>query len=629
MIKKHHLIIFIALMIIGMSVAVAADTTNTDTTVQKDTTQPINLQKTYKTADTIIKANETTDTINNKKSIDKKENKDVKGYDENYTPDQSGYWVETPDNNNPFNVETHITDENKNVIFIQEQNYVNPAPDLRRTNVPYNFTYYLDTDFIYGKDLTYFAYPGNTTYNFNGKTLYEGIIFDGGKPGSRYYQPEEVIFKDLNILCDNDFFQEEINQYGWNEITRGESPQFSKLPTLIKNSSITINITEDNMHNTLSEIKVFSSSLLNKTAFENCTFNIGLPIQRERYYNDGTGTFPKIFVPVDLFGPLNITVTNCIFNVFCISDEEDITGYDVYPCFMNMTSTDNTVNFTGNTINLNNVKGFILNTNNAIIENNTITTNCDYVAEITGNNNIIKDNTFVAKELKGNDAVLVTGTDNIVENNGPVAIKESEINFPSENIELGETTSLTAVFYTEDNEPVLEGTVIFKLNDKTLRDAEGKVIYVEISEGTATLSDVNITGEWIKEGTTIQAVYLGDQIGNILTTEKTSVNVTRPEATITLDVPANVTAGETLTLTATVTDTDTPVNTGRVVFKLNGKTLKDENGKVIYVNVVNGVATTNYTIPSKTKAREYTLTAVFVDSMYKRCETEGQIVVTK
>ncbi|MBQ6220679.1 MAG: hypothetical protein IJJ47_13185 [Methanosphaera sp.] len=38
-------------------------------------------------------------------------------------------------------------------------------------------------------------------------------------------------------------------------------------------------------------------------------------------------------------------------------------------------------------------------------------------------------------------------------------------------------------------------------------------------------------------------------------------------------------------LTATITDGDNIINTGKVVLKINGKTVKDANVKVIYAKV--------------------------------------------
>ena len=183
-----------------------------------------------------------------------------------------------------------------------------------------------------------------------------------------------------------------------------------------------------------------------------------------------------------------------------------------------------------------------------------------------------------------------------------------------------------ATFIIDDN-PINNGTVIFRLNGKTLRDDTGKVIYVKLTEGTAILEDVLITNAWVGEETTLQAIFIGNDEYEPMYTDKLIFSVSNREAQMKIRAPSTAQAGETITLSASVTAGG--LTTGRVAFKLNGKTLKDKTGKALYVNVVNGNATTTYTLPAKTKDKTYTLTAVFADNSYKRCEKETQITVTR
>jgi hypothetical protein len=206
---------------------------------------------------------------------------------------------------------------------------------------------------------------------------------------------------------------------------------------------------------------------------------------------------------------------------------------------------------------------------------------------------------------------------------------ESHTNTTTENLTLGDSTTLTATFIDDNDQLITSGKVIFKVNGKTLRDNNGNVIYTEIVDGQATLPNVNITQEWMKPDTTIQAVYVGDNNNNPITTKPTNINVTKPEATITIEAPTEATAGTTITLKANVTDGDKQINSGRVAFKLNGKTLKNAEGQALYANVENGIATLQYTIPEKTKAKTYNLTAVFTDTAYDRKESSAELVVAK
>lgn len=207
-------------------------------------------------------------------------------------------------------------------------------------------------------------------------------------------------------------------------------------------------------------------------------------------------------------------------------------------------------------------------------------------------------------------------------------INNSTVTIDEESIVLGDTTQITAKLATEEGITVDGGEVIFRVNGKTLRDNDGNVIYVEVKDGIATLENINITREWLKPDTYIQAVYSGNEEFEPFVTQKTNVTVTKPEATVTITSKLEAKAGDNITLSASITCNHKAINSGRVVFKLNGKTLKGEDGKALYVDVKDGVATTNYLLPVKTKAKTYTLTAVFTDTNYNRSEAEADFVVT-
>ena len=48
-----------------------------------------------------------------------------------------------------------------------------------------------------------------------------------------------------------------------------------------------------------------------------------------------------------------------------------------------------------------------------------------------------------------------------------------------------------------------------------------------------------------------------------------------------------------------------------MVFKVNGKTVKDANGKVVYAKVVNGTVSVEYILPENMKAGNYNITVSF------------------
>ena len=213
-----------------------------------------------------------------------------------------------------------------------------------------------------------------------------------------------------------------------------------------------------------------------------------------------------------------------------------------------------------------------------------------------------------------------------------------------DDLTLGNETTITALFNDTEASPLPDGRAILRVNGKTLRNDNGQVIYVSVENGVANFG-VNITSEWLTPDTTIQAIYIGNDNGAPVITTEQVVNVVKPTATVTLSVTSaktdengdeivtsvtTVTAGDKITLTASVTNGNEEITSGRVAFKFNGKTIKDESGKAVYLDLKEGPATYEFTVPAKTKAgKEYTLTAVFTDTIYDRSQDEKEITVTR
>ena len=206
----------------------------------------------------------------------------------------------------------------------------------------------------------------------------------------------------------------------------------------------------------------------------------------------------------------------------------------------------------------------------------------------------------------------------------------TEIIIEPSTLTAGETTTIKATVKASDDSVVNAGKVSFKVNGKLLKDENGKVIYAKVVDGVAT---VEYTAPESMEGKDINitAIYSGSTKYN-KTTETVNVSVTSatptPESTFTTE---NMTAkaGESITLTATITGGENQINTGKVVFKINGKTVKDENGKVIYAKVVNGIATVEYTLPANMKAQNYNITAVLLVPNQEKLEANAVLTVNK
>ena len=179
------------------------------------------------------------------------------------------------------------------------------------------------------------------------------------------------------------------------------------------------------------------------------------------------------------------------------------------------------------------------------------------------------------------------------------------------------------------------GRVVFKVNGKTLKDADGNIQYVKVVDGKAVIENVIVNSNWLRQNPTITTVYSGN--GIILGSTYTDImNITKAKAHIELE-PQTAEEKSQITITAKITNeiinensqTNNQVTGGRVIFKINGRTLKDSNNNVIYATVENGVASITYTIPSTLKSKEYTLSCVYGHKLYERSEGNTTLTVVK
>ena len=206
--------------------------------------------------------------------------------------------------------------------------------------------------------------------------------------------------------------------------------------------------------------------------------------------------------------------------------------------------------------------------------------------------------------------------------------KQYSLQVTTTEFTVGTNTTLQAVIYA-DNETatdITKGKVVFKVNGKTLKDSNNKIIYAKIVNGTATIENYYIPVSWDKENITIEAVYSGSSQLSSLRSNKTLITINKQEAYITTE-DINTTRAGTITLKATITDNNQVISAGKIVFKINGKTLKDANGKVIYAQVTNNTASMEYTLPNSYKSKTYNITAIFISTGYERLEDTKTLTV--
>ena len=293
-----------------------------------------------------------------------------------------------------------------------------------------------------------------------------------------------------------------------------------------------------------------------------------------------------------------------------------------------------TVSASGTTIKNNNIIGEnalieLLNAETTTITNNYVETSNTYTVTVDADSieNTIKDNTLIASELKGDNSVENNGESTVIENNGP--LPDPELIVTTTDFTVGTPATITASIYRGENiANINKGKVTFKVNGKTLKNAEGKVIYAKVINGTATITDYEVPASWANEGTNITAVYSGSTEMIKLTSESTPITVNKSTPTLTTtDITA--TKASTITLTANITDGNKTINNGKVVFKVNGKTVKDENNKVIYAKVVNNTVTVTYTLPENMKEGTYNIKAIYTSTDYDKLESNATLTITE
>lgn len=191
----------------------------------------------------------------------------------------------------------------------------------------------------------------------------------------------------------------------------------------------------------------------------------------------------------------------------------------------------------------------------------------------------------------------------------------------------GQKTNITAAVTDETGQAVTNGKVVFKINGKTVKDENGKVIYIKVTDGKATL-EYTLPAEWADKNLTIEATYSGSSNYESSRSQKETINITKEVPAMEIISDSQITIGQTSNITVKVTLGQTPINTGKVVLKINGKTLKDENGKVIYLKVQDGQVTFDVTLTSY-KPANYTFTATFIDTQYQRIEESTNITLVR
>ena len=104
----------------------------------------------------------------------------------------------------------------------------------------------------------------------------------------------------------------------------------------------------------------------------------------------------------------------------------------------------------------------------------------------------------------------------------------------------------------------------------------------------------------------------------------------KPKVDFVITTSKNITKmGNNITFTANLKIDDRKINTGYVIFKLNGITIKDKNNQTVKAYLRDGLASLVFTMPDGWSAKAVKLTSVYSKSNYGRIENKTYFNLTR
>ncbi len=190
------------------------------------------------------------------------------------------------------------------------------------------------------------------------------------------------------------------------------------------------------------------------------------------------------------------------------------------------------------------------------------------------------------------------------------------------------------IIKTQQN-TTIENITLTDINGQPLSGKSDIEVYVD---GKVVLEDIIVDGKvnfTLKTDTLYQGNYTitikvkenGLYAEKILTSNLTVIN---RDAIIKIKDINSPHLTEKLLINTTVVDTDgNKLNEGFVIFKINGKTLKDEQAKTVTVNVTNGVANLEYILPLSIGGGKYDVVAYYKNPYYNDANNTSKLTITK
>ena len=379
------------------------------------------------------------------------------------------------------------------------------------------------------------------------------------------------------------------------------------------NTTATINLTDENnqpIPNTNVTVKINNNTYITVTTDENGTVDLPLELP------EGNNTIEVIYPGDNQTSPVTINDTIDIAKAGIIITIEPISTVKINETFLiNSTITDTNNNYIKEGL----VQFTVGNTIIGLVQVTNGTVYYEYQEKLAAVYPVVA--TYLSNDKY--EQVSANTTVEVVKLNTTITLSNMEVT-------IGDKITIVAQILDENNKVVTNGKVVFKINGITMKDENGTVITVPVAHGLASIN-LTVPNNWRGSIYNISAVYGGTS--NIyISSRSTNYNLTVDYKTVFMDLviaPDMNKMDGVSELVACVSDKNGIVNGGVVIFKINGETLRDAEGKTIKVEVVNGVAIYNYTLPDGMKARNYNITAVYSNSEYYRAQTNSTLTVVK
>ena len=569
-----------------------------------------------------------------------------------------------------------LTDEfgnilaNTNITIIVNGNIFKATTDV---NGVYNYGYTIDVtglhrvDVIYSGNTTHFPSNNNTSFNVRKIDTNLSINTINDTTISSNVEVSGTLTDEYENILPNTTITININGQEYTTTTDNNGKyNYTYMVNTLEQNTVIVNYPGDDKYNSATTFTTFNVRKINTKLFINTIndtivgqdINVG-GVLKDEFENILVNTTVEITITNPKGTKNTYTTTTNEEGMYSVTYAGNIDG--TYKVEVNYIG-NNTYNSSSNETSFNTRK---INTKLIIdsIENTTIDTNIFITGKLVDEFGNIVPNTFINITVNNNMIELyvdangtftcIYKTSILGENNITLQYNGNDTYNPSSNEAsfnvrklkstivvdsivgyIGENITLTARITDENGKLVNGGNIVFKFNGKTLRedgrfDSTASPMKFKVVDGIVKY--ITVADAYLRNVKHITATYSGSYNYESSKAEYNHVLLNKRSAQINVTVTPNFTKQNTkIVFNATIKDvtingTNTSIinNNGKVIFKINGKVVKDEDGNIIFVKVVNNSANYTYYIPNgmasvynNSVLRNYTVEAVYGNPLY-------------